>query len=774
MISTTPKRSILPQQKISAKEKNDQWHKDCADAFINMSRFNRTGSREDIRKLYDYYTGYLHDEDYSYVLSPYGKSRKQGFPAKMRNYPIIKPVVDLLLGEKHKRPFNYSVISINADSVTTRETEIQNQLNTIAQRKFSQALASITGGQLGEEQQQIPEIMQPLSKSYELLQQNYRDSKAIIGQKALNYLQADLDLKHEFDKGFFDFLVTGEVYSHKAVYKNSIVYESLNPLHVDYDMDQNEEFVENADWGIIYQELFPSAVLDRFSDQLTPEEVSRLENPRETNLDTTSLYASPQNQHYYDDDRNRRVSVVTVYWKSFAKRGFRLYYSEETQALEEEVVLEGYKGPDADMVTWEWVPQVHRTVVIDQDVYLLMGPVENVRASPDDPGQSKLPINGRRFVLRNTENTSIVKLGVPYQINYNIYKYRLEMAIAKSKDVIGLLDIDMIPKKWSMDKFMHYLDATGIGWVSYNNENLKLSATHQQVMDLSIKTIGSYIELLESILMEWERLSGVSQQRQGQIGPYESVQGSQQAIIQSSHITEDYFKKYEKFEEKELQGLLDLSKLAWLRGKKGSYVMPDGTIDYLTVDPVEYALSDLGVFVKNSSQERERLEFAKSLTQPMIQNGYKASDVLSILESDNFSEIKQKIKVAEKNAERLAMAQQQAEQEASVQAQAKDHQQELEKIQAEIGFEYDKIEADILMKRMDIEAKMGDDKFTPEERQKILAEVDSIRESIRASKEKTTIDKQKLKDDKEIALKKIAADRAKAAAQKRASNNSSK
>ena len=67
---------------------------------------------------------------------------------------------------------------------------------------------------------------------------------------------------------------------------------------------------------------------------------------------------------------------------------------------------------------------------------------------------------------------------------------------------------------------------------------------HQSVLDMSIKTIQQYITLLESIMQEWEKLSGVSRQRQGEIGAYEGKTSSQQAILQSSHITEDLFRKF--------------------------------------------------------------------------------------------------------------------------------------------------------------------------------------------------------------------------------------
>ena len=78
--------------------------------------------------------------------------------------------------------------------------------------------------------------------------------------------------------------------------------------------------------------------------------------------------------------------------------------------------------------------------------------------------------------------------------------------------MIAQFDINMIPKKWDMDKFMYYVEGTGIAWVDYNKEGIQLNPQHQSVMDMSIKTIEQYITLLESIMLEWEKLSGVNSQ----------------------------------------------------------------------------------------------------------------------------------------------------------------------------------------------------------------------------------------------------------------------
>ena len=188
-------------------------------------------------------------------------------------------------------------------------------------------------------------------------------------------------------------------------------------------------------------------------------------------------------------------------------------------------------------------------------------------------------------------------------------------------------------------------------------------------------------------MQEWEKISGVNRQRQGTIGKYEGKGSSQQAIVQSSHITEDIFRKFANFEQRELQGLLDYSKEAWLTGKKGMYVMPDNSMEFVDIDALQHMESEYGVFVSDAGVDLEKLKQAKGLAQSMIQNGTPASEVLEMFDTDNFAGIKSKIKAAEKAREQLQQAQQQAQQE---QAQQQMQQQQAAMQQAAIDKEKDR------------------------------------------------------------------------------------
>ena len=659
----------IPQQRLPLSKKTKKWREECVDAFINISKFGLSERRSNLKALYDYYNGEVDETDYRYVIKPYGKSR-ENFPSKLRNYPIIKPIIDLLLGEKSKRPINYTVTVKNADSVSLKQEAKTQQIRKAVESMFLQEIAEPKDLQTQQIQEQQPMLPKQVAEQFE---RTYVDDRAIKGQAAINYIMYEQEMYDKFQKQFFHFLVSGETYSHKGVRRSEPFYDVVNPIDIDFDKDPDVEFVEDGDWAIVRRYSHAATVIDHFGEYLTEQQCLELEDPKHQSVDTYLLYRSEATGSDDNVYRNRLVEVVTVYWKGRKRIGFVSYQDNQTGMIEEFEVEEGYKL-SAEMkemgakVKYEWVNEVWEGTKIDGRFYVKMSPIANQRTSLDNPSVCKLPINGFKYSDINSSNISLVSLGIPFQINYNIFKYRMELAIARSKDIIAQFDINMIPKKWDLDKFMYYVEGTGIAWVDYNKEGIQLSPQHQSVLDMSIKTIEQYVLLLETTMQEWEKISGVNRQRQGTIGAYEGKGASQQAIVQSSHITEDLFRKFARFEQRELQGMLDYSKEAWISGKKSMYVMPDTTMQYLDLDSLGHMETEYGIFVSDAGRDQENLRQARELSQAMIQNGMPASAVLDLMDTENFSGIKEKLKKAEAAQKELEQAQQQAQQQQAQQA----------------------------------------------------------------------------------------------------------
>jgi hypothetical protein len=712
-------QASIPKQRIPKSQKTEKWGKECVDAFINLSKFGLSERRSYLKSLYDYYNGVIDEEDYNYVLKPYGKTRSN-FPSKLRNYNIIKPIIDLLLGEKSKRSLDYTVTVQNSDSVSLKEEALKAAMMNNVRMQFLAELSK-------EKNLDVPLEEIPLPKQVlEEFNRTYVDARAIKGQAAINYIMYFNEIYDKLQKQWFHFLVSGECYSHKGVRRNEPFYEVVNPLDVDYDKDPDIDFVEDADWAIIRKFSHASSIIDAYGEYLSEEQILELENPKHTAAEAYLLYRAEATGSDDNIYRNRLIEVVTVYWKSRKRIGFVTYTDPNTGVEESFEVEDPYKLPIElrelnAKLEWEWVNEVWEGTRIDRDVYIKINPIFNQRHSLDNPSICKLPINGRKYSDINSQNISLVSQGIPYQLNYNIYKYRLELAIARSKDIIAQFDINMIPKNWDMDKFMYFVEGTGIAWVDYNKEGMQLSPQHQSVLDMSIKTISQYLTLLESIMIEWEKLSGVTRQRQGEMGVHEGKATAQQSIVQSSHITEDWFRKFSHFEQRELQGLLDYSKEAWLNGKKAMYVMPDGSVEQIDIEPLTHMESEYGIFVSDAGKDIEKKQKIEGLAQAMVQNGAKMSSIVDVFASDSFSQIKDKIIQAEKAAEELQKAQEEAErqmeeQKLAVQQQAiqqaaldkeKDRQLEIEKalIAAEASDKSTSVSLEKMMKDFELKQK---------------------------------------------------------------------
>jgi len=175
----------IPNQALPITQKDEAWERQSVEGYIKRANF-RVGTnsyKKELSKLYDYYNGVTYDEDYQYVLKPYGGKERQNFPAELRTYPLIKPAVDLLIGEKLKRPFNFSCIITNPDVITIKEEAKKEAILENMYQWFINRLND-SGFETGVESEEV-ELPEHVEQIFE---RNWKDHRAIIAQNALGIL----------------------------------------------------------------------------------------------------------------------------------------------------------------------------------------------------------------------------------------------------------------------------------------------------------------------------------------------------------------------------------------------------------------------------------------------------------------------------------------------------------------------------------------------------------------------------------------------------------
>lgn len=694
----------IPVQTISYEDKikdDFDWGKKTMMAYIGRSYFATTQHKWALKKLYDYYNGHIDIDDYRLITEPFGK-KLEGDWADVVNYPIIKPKVDLLWGEFAKRPKNSEVYVTN-DDVTNQVLE---EKNKIVLQNLEQLFINELNAQGIDTGVPTEEIPRPEEVQKEFMS-SYRDKRAILGQHSLEYINQYCKLQEKFHLEFFHWLVSGEVYSYKTVENNEPYYEVVNVLDLDYDKDPDNQFIEDAEWVVRRKYMNPSSIVEFFYDDLgkTEKEIKDAINKIETLGSNTTVFSAsapnlydrtgPQNVY------NRLVEVKHVVWKSKKKVGICTFMDEF--GIEQSVEVDETFKPLKELgqkVEWYWVNEIWEGYMIGTDMYFRIRPLPVQRTSLDNLSKCKLPYNGRVLSAINSRNISLVILGVPYQILYNATMHRLKLAMAKMKDDMIQLDVNLKPKNMSLDEWLLYGDATNILFIDRNKEGFRESSTHQSVLKMASSTIQSYIELLRFIKTEWEEVCGVTRQRQGQINTSETVGGVERAVVQSSLITEIYFTLFDEFKEREYQGLLDYSKFAWIDGKKTSFVLPDtGKIVYLDVDPIQHSEAEYGVFVALGGKQVEKRKQLEAQLVNFIQNGAKTSTIIDVINSESFTELKAKMLYAEQKQDEYTqqMEKMKGDQQKEIiamedQLAEKQHQRELEKIDRKGDWELRKAE----------------------------------------------------------------------------------
>lgn len=717
--------NIFPAQKVPMSKKTKEWKENCVDYIIGHSASSRNGNNrsreEEMQTYYDLYNSIYNEKDLKYVTNPF--KQDDGFPATAQDYNIIKPKIDLLLGEETKRPFNFRV-------VRTSDIATSNLQDKAKQLLIDYVQASIMS-KLGPEEQaryqealQSGEIMTP-EQIQKYLTKDYKDIAEIAAQHSLNYLKQKLNVTHEFFKGWKDALIAGEEIYYVGVINGEPYVERVNPLSFSYEQSADLEFIHEAAWCCRKMNMSATEIYDRFYDKMSEKQLNELLdmmddgtrgglNPqvRKTSLDYPHIKTRTINGFSSNPFQNAdNINVWHCCWKSFKKIGFVTIINPETGVEEEFEVDESYKVTGREVnVEWTWIIEVWEGYRVGEDLYIGIQPVEYQHISADNPNSQKLPYTGVVYNNTNSSPRSLVSMMKPLQYMYIVIWYRLELAMARDKGKVVTMDITQIPKSMNIDvaKWMHYLGALGVnfvnpyeeGWDIPGREGGKPSQFNQiTALDLTMaNTIDQYINLMDKIESMVSEITGVTKQREGAISSNELVGNVERSVVQSAHITEPLFWVHNQVKKEVLSMLLNTAKFAWKDSDKRCihYVLDDATRAFLTLND-DFFYEDMDIFLDDSTKNQQQLEALKQLMQPAMQNGASLLDIAEIITMDNINMIKNRLEDIEQKRmeQQQALEEQQAQREQQmIQMQNEVKEEELMIKEAEMDLEKYKIDAD--------------------------------------------------------------------------------
>lgn len=703
---------MFPKQQLPESQKTKKWYIENIKAGVNLLAYNSSsGVRESrLNKLTNYQlaNNILSQEEMNRVINPW---RLQGFefPDELQNFPLLNPKADLLVGESYKRLFNPVVVAINHDAISDKEKK---QKEDILQYLSSIILAEQLDPKLAE--QKLQELAQ--WKNW-----NNQDLRERMASQILQYHRKYQFWDHTFMKGFEDLLIAGEEIYRVGIVAGEPVLERANPLDVVTLRMGTSNRIEDADIIVHYRRLPLGKVQDEFYEYLTAEESAKLEKGYSSVASASSLFNRPQSMApniyvdeltgqrdieqllrvnmdginafggAYDDQGN--LKVVTVYWKTKRKVGIKTFFSP-TGELIKVPVTEHYvpdKG-NGEEVVWYWVTEWMEGTQLGMDIFTKMQPFAINRYGIDNFVLKTAPMVGIIANINASKGMSLYDRAKPYQYLYNAFMHNARKAFRNSRGKMAIIDSAWIPEGWTTDQVMFYMEEMNVMWVDSFKEGNQGAAKgklagnlsgQQRELNLEMgNVIQQYMLMLNFLQNMIGEITGVSQQRQGQIQNSELVGNVERAVVQSSHITEKWFALHDQVRIKALGMFLEVAKEAYRgRKEKRAYIMDDMSGAVLDLDGDLLCEADYGIFLENGTDAEMLMRNIQSIAQAAMQN-----DKLTMSQAIDLMRIKSPSQLAKK-FEQLEQQAMQRNQEA-MQQQLEAQQQQL---QAEAQLETEKL-----------------------------------------------------------------------------------
>ena len=680
----------FPRQLLTDKEKNKEWCEQNLDAMApyiaqhNNSLYINDRYRD--IKNYQAYHGHFDPKDYEHVTDQYGTP----FPARMTNYNIIAPKIDLLTSEELRRPLETKVSSVNKSAVQRKQDVkvglVAEAILADVKKEVNHAMGmDVAQNTMGME---IPDDIEAF------MRYTYKEAVEETVEDGLHYLKERHRWKDLFKNGFRDFLVTGKVFYKTEILNGDPHVRRIDPRNIAFDMNAESDYLDNAQWVVEQRWLGVNQILDEYGDEMTKEDVIELEKMRHISSgDELAHYNSNLDWIQYDSSTGTKIRIVHGEWKSI--RAIKVKVSpnkyDETNPFRK-LVSDNYKPRKGETVETKHVDDIWEATKIGGRILVNCRRRPNQVRSVDDAGATPLSYTGCVHNLSSGRVTSLVDVLKHIQMLYNVVLYHIELTLSRAGGKAVVYDVSQMPSNIGMDMqtVLYHIKNDGIIPINSRDEGQDTARFNQfQQVDFTLSNSVQQLMNLKLMLEQTAgQVCGISPQREGAVSQYEAVGNVQRTVVQSNLVTENWFFQHSEVKKRVVEKICNLMKIAWSEGKKAGYILGDGGFKMLSVLP-DVSLNDYGIYVSEGGKEDAIKQAITQLSQAALQSGnIDLLNVIKVLKSETLTEaehvLENGIKEMQMQGQAAQEAQQQMAQAQAAEAQAqREHELNLKKLDVE-------------------------------------------------------------------------------------------
>ena len=619
----------FPQQNIPEKEKNEEWHMKNVDAI--MSRHQGYTSFIDSRKKdhenYLIAAGDFDHKQFEYVTDMYGLTS----PARLVNYPIIMPKLDLLAGELISQPLQFTVNVVNRNAVRKKNEQKITLAAEVILRPIRRQIEKELGMPIPDENvgQEVPEDVARYQKL------KFRNAIEEMVQVGLTFCIQRWDLKQTFKRGFYDLSISGKEFYKTYIKAGDPYVERLDPRVMIYDMDVDKESLQDSKYAGTENWYTINEIMDRHGYKLDREKIKKLEKLQDkTNFDYGSA-GSYDSYYNTAGGGDLKIRVLDFQWRSIRMLKFKVSPNEfdpENPYLKR--VKDTYKAKKGEKVIEKPITEIRKATKIGHEILLDWGVKPNQLRYEDNYANTTMDFHGAIKGNLNGKTLSVVDALKNVQILYNITMYQIELAMARSGGKSIVYDVSQKPKNISLKDVFYHAKNSGLILINNKAEGMQTSGFNQfQQVDFTLsQSVAQMINLKMMLEDTADKLTGISASRAGVQKSGDLVGVTERNVMQSTLVTAPLFDIHYRLVGDVLQSMANLMKTAWAKEGRMANVYGDMGMETFKIDK-SIAIEEYGIFIENSGKEVQRKQEMMALLERFSSSGN--VDPLAIIKAVN-------------------------------------------------------------------------------------------------------------------------------------------
>ena len=617
----------FPRQNIPEAKKDKDWHMACVNSVINYTRdYNGfVDSRKKDHENYLIAAGEFDHKQFKYVTDMYGMTA----PARLVNYPIIMPKLDLLAGELISQPLQFSVNVVNRNAIRKKNEEKITLASEVLLRPIRREIEKVIGMPIPDENvgQEVPEDIERYKK---LKFRNAIEEMVTVG---LTYCIQKWDMKQIFKRGFYDLSITGKEF-YETYIKNGDPYcERVDPRCMIYDLDTDKESLQDSKYAGVDNWYTINEIIDRYGHLLTKAQVDELEKLQ---IEGFGGYQQIDSfSDYYSNDTGLKIRVVRLQWRSIKMIKYKVSdnpYDPETPYYKK--VKEDYVPKKGEKIVERPITEIRQATKIGHNMLIDWGAKVNQIRYEENYSNTTMDFHGIIKGNLNGNTLSVVDALKNVQILLNFVMYHIELSMARSGGKAVVYDVSQKPKNVALNDVFYHAKNSGLILINNKAEGHQINGFNQfQQVDFTLsQSVAQMINLKMMLEDTADKLTGITAARSGIEKSGALVGVTERNVMQSSLITAPLFDIHYKIVGEVLQSMAGLMRMAWANEERMANIFGDTGMQTFKIDK-SIALAEYGVFVENSGKEVKRKQDMMMLIERFSASGN--IDALSIIKAVN-------------------------------------------------------------------------------------------------------------------------------------------